>query len=138
MKRWIKKDKGNLTHIFPALLSVIIVALVAVIYTGWIADNDRKEAIDLIARKYILRMETTGYLSDEDEAELRTELSEEGLTGISLGDTTDSTVPYGSYITLYIRGNLTVKNYKVLQTFMLNRKSKEIPVVIQKTSTAKH
>lgn len=138
MNRLLKKDKGNVTHIFPAIITMILVALAAVIFTSWMANNDRKEAIDLIARKYILRMETNGYLSDVDGSELIAELSSRGMTDITLTGTTNSQVTYGDCITLCISGNMTIYNYKVLKNFMLDRGTDAIWVTIRKTSTAKH
>ncbi len=138
MSRLLKKDKGNLTHIFPAIITIILVAVVSVIFTSWMANINRKEAIDLIARKYILRMETTGYLVPADEDRLVTELQEAGLSEISLFGSTREAVCYGKEITLCISGNFSIYNYKILQAFALKKEQAVIPIDIKRTSTGKH
>lgn len=133
-----KKDEGNLTHIFPGILTIILVAFVAIIFTSWMVNTDRKNAVDLIARKYILRMETMGHLGNEDRTELLHELGEAGLREISLSGTTDMAVLYGNPIYLRISGTMSVFNYQILDTFTLDLAADSIPIIIRRTSTAKH
>lgn len=67
--------------------------------------NDKAE-INQIARKYILRMETEGVLTEMDRLALNKELAEVGVSDISLEGTTMVRVGYGEAITLHIRGKL--------------------------------
>lgn len=66
----------------------------------------QKSKVDQIARKYILRMETVGYLNVSDHALLCQELEEAGVTELELEGTTLQEVTYGEVIALRIRGKL--------------------------------
>ncbi|MCM1342207.1 MAG: hypothetical protein NC246_00060 [Muribaculaceae bacterium] len=66
----------------------------------------QKTAVSQIARQYILRMETVGYLTEEDRIRLGRELAGAGVTELELEGTTLSPVTYGDIITLEIRGKL--------------------------------
>ena len=66
----------------------------------------RKTAAGQIARNYILRMETAGYLTQADEGRLREELAQNGITDIDLTGTTKEQMVYGSEITLRIYGKI--------------------------------
>jgi hypothetical protein len=59
-----------------------------------------------LARKYILKMETVGYLSGNDQAKLLEELNEIGVSEVSLEHSTMSPGEYGQTIELDIRGKL--------------------------------
>ena len=77
----------------------------ALLYGKHSADSPKTE-ISQLARKYILRMETVGYLTTEDNTSLCQELSAAGVTEINLSGTTQSEVSYGVPITLQISGKL--------------------------------
>lgn len=66
----------------------------------------QKAAVRQIARQYILRMETVGYLTEADRIRMGQELSGVGVTQLELEGTTLSPVQYGDIITLEIRGVL--------------------------------
>ena len=57
-----------------------------------------------VAREYTLIMETEGYLSSADQANLIRELESYGLYNISLSGTTTGEVDYGERIYLNITG----------------------------------
>lgn len=66
----------------------------------------QKTAVGQIARKYILRMETVGTLTDADRTALCGELEAAGITQIILDGSTTWQVDYGEPVVLQIRGTL--------------------------------
>lgn len=66
----------------------------------------QKTEVSQIARQYILKMETVGYLTEEDRIRLSQELSGAGVTQLELEGTTMWPVEYGDIITLEIKGKL--------------------------------
>lgn len=66
----------------------------------------QKAEVSQIARQYILKMETVGYLEEADRIRLGRELDSAGVTDLELAGTTMSPVTYGDIITLEIRGRL--------------------------------
>ena len=65
-----------------------------------------KDADQQLARKYILKMETEGRLTDADRTTLCQELESLGVTGVDLGGSTLEKAGYGEAIVLVIRGRL--------------------------------
>lgn len=66
----------------------------------------QKTAVNQIARKYILRMETTGSLTASDQVLLVQELEAAGATELELEGSTLESVGYGNPVVLLIRGKL--------------------------------
>ena len=66
----------------------------------------QKTAVNQIARKYILRMETTGSLTASDQVQLVQELEAAGATELELEGSTLESVGYGNPVVLLIRGKL--------------------------------
>ena len=65
----------------------------------------QKAAVGEIARKYILRMETVGGLTEADRTALLQELDELGVTEDTL-EGTSGRADYGESVELHIRGKL--------------------------------
>ncbi len=102
----MKKEKGNMADIVAAGLCMLAMTVVMLAYMQNAGAVRRKAQVDQIARKYILRMETEGRLSDPDRILLIGELRETGLSEIDLGGTTFNQAGYGEEIVLQIRGIL--------------------------------
>lgn len=67
--------------------------------------HNRHEVTQL-ARQYILRMETIGYLTDKDRQSLRKDLENLGVSDISFAGSTMMPMGYGAMIRLQITGNI--------------------------------
>ena len=65
---------------------------------------NKKFEINQLARKYILRMETVGYLTSNDKNKLNQELLELGIVSFNFEGTTLNQVGYGNPIVLCISG----------------------------------
>lgn len=138
VKFFSRKDQGNVMHLIPAICCCVVVALMIVVFSSWMANIDKKNNIDLVARKYILRMETKGYLDNADQSSLQTELNGEGCSGVDLAGSTIAKVDYGDEIVLNITGQMKIYNYRVLDIFAISTGTGDIPFTLNRTSTAKH
>lgn len=102
----MKKERGTVADLMAAGLCMLAMTVVMISYMGNAGLIRQKEQVSQIARKYILRMETKGELTDSDYTELILELEGVGVTEIRLDGTTRSPVGYGEQIILIITGKL--------------------------------
>lgn len=100
------KERGNVADIMTAGIFLLAMAVLMLAFMDITALVHRKAEVSQIARKYILRMETTGGLSDGDRTSLLQELGEQGVTEADLGVTTGGPVGYGEPVYLEIRGKI--------------------------------
>lgn len=124
-----KQDDGEtVLTLFPIALTAIVVLALVVMFAGWISNVDKKDEVDQIARKYMLKIETQGYLGTEDVKELKDELADIGMininvtqaerNGVTYKTTTQAVfeannTTYGDQIYLVIVGDLPIVNYSV-------------------------
>ena len=135
----MKKDQGNMMSIFPAIFTIIAVAVMLVFYVGWMANVTKKDEVRQIGREYILAMEAEGRLTSTMETSLRTELTSKGLRNIDLSGTTMTDVGYGNEIFLCIKGDLEIDTYSTAaNSFQLLQNTGSIPIEFTLESTAKH
>lgn len=106
MLNWIKKKKSAsiIENMLVMLLELIVVCSFLVVIFGAFAGISDKWGMRQVAREYLLIMETEGYLSGTDQANIIAELESYGLYNISLSGTTTSEVEYGDRIYLCISG----------------------------------
>ena len=141
-----KKDNGDIVGtVLPLILTTVAIAAIAVIFSSWMMNVDRKNDLDVIARRYMLIMESEGGLRSEDETELRDELASAGLKNINITSQTSrktddpTTDPgYGQKIVLAIEGDMEAYNYQFIDFFNVDTSKGTLPIEIVKVSTAKH
>jgi len=106
MLKFIKKKKeaSVIENMLVLLLEMIIVCAMLVVIFGAFAGISNKWGMRQVAREYLLIMETEGYLSSTNQANLIAELEGYGLYNISLSGTTTSEVEYGERIYICISG----------------------------------
>lgn len=102
----MKREQGSVGDILVTGFYLLAMTIVMLTYMGNVRLVYRKAEINQIARKYILRMETEGELTDSDYISITRELESLGVTELSLAGTTLDRVSYGSPIVLMIRGKL--------------------------------
>ena len=103
------KEKGSAMEFMSFGLVLLGFATIMMVYLGCVELVEYKLKTGQIARKYILRMESVGYLNTEDRISLVDELEELGLTQVDLYGTTMEFVGYGEEIILSIRGKVSGK-----------------------------
>lgn len=102
----MKQERGSIGDIMSAGICMLAMTVLMLSYMDNVRLIHRKTEVSQIARQYILRMETVGYLTEEDRIRLGRELEAAGVTELELAGTTLSPVTYGDIITLEIRGRL--------------------------------
>ena len=99
-------QEGSIGDLLSVLLCILAMTIVMTTFLSLVQLVNQKTMVGQLARNYVLRMETVGYLRAEDEAALRQELEGYGITEISLEGTTRTPVTYGAEITLRIAGKI--------------------------------
>lgn len=102
----MRKQKGNIADLMVTGLCILAMTVVMLSYMENVALIHQKARVSQLARKYILRMETVGYLTASDKVTLCQELDGMGVTEINLDGSTVNEVSYGAPITLHINGRL--------------------------------
>ena len=125
-------------NLFPPLLTIVALAVMLVFFTGWMANLSARDYVYQLSRRYILQMETEGFLSSTLESSLRADLADAGMSNISLSGTTTSEVEYGNVIFLKITGYLDINSYSTTGFLRLVRNDATIPLNIELASTAKN
>lgn len=112
-----KRDDGEtVLTLFPIIVSAVILLALVVIFSTWIANVDKKVAVDQVIRKYALRLETEGYLTSGQLGQLEQELKDAGMTNINCKATIDGQTTtiekqsYGTPIYLAVTGEITLND----------------------------
>lgn len=106
MRVRLHRQKGTVANIMVTGICILAMTIVMLSYFDSVQLLQQKTAVSQLARKYILKMETMGYLQPKDRTLLQQELELLGVTEIAFEGSTLTQVNYGSPITLHIRGNL--------------------------------
>ena len=133
-----RKDKGMLDQFLPA---IIILVLMAVLWTGSMvsaANIDRSSDIHQAARTCMLRMESDGYLTEENRQWLITALEELDMEQIDLTGTTVTDVGYGNSIRLVIRGRVNLADIRFRGFGSAMMTTRQAEVAVNKVSVAKN
>lgn len=102
----MKKEEGSIGDLLAACICMLLMTVLLVVYMDNVRLIEEKTEINQIARKYILRMETVGMLTESDRILLGRELEAAGASAVSLEGTTLDRVGYGEEIVLKIKGKL--------------------------------
>ena len=100
------RHRGNIGDIMLTGICMLAMLVMLLACFESVELLNSKASVGQLARKYILQMETCGYLSGQARAALSVELAELGVTEISFDGTTFNEVSYGDAISLEIRGKL--------------------------------
>ena len=133
-----KKDKGSMVDFVYVLCALVMVTIIFVIMMDCYSDLDNKTKIEMLGREYILRMESMGYLSEEDQDSLMEELKKYGVIDITLTGTTKEPVDNGNKIILNIVGSLEINAFQLENWLHLKKGRRLVPLIIHKSSTAKN
>lgn len=113
----LRKDQGDtFNSILPNLLCVIIISVFCTLFTSWMANVANRDALNQITRKYILQMETTGYLTGDMKNEMTNELFLAGMRNIKIEPKTTqlaNKAEYGEDIYLVVSGYMPVFEYQM-------------------------
>lgn len=138
----MKKDEGSVIHMFSIILTAVFMGLLLMIFAAISSNINRRNDVDLTARKYMLKMEIEGGLTEDLKVELTKELEKLGVQEIKYDGSTfvNDTSPsnYGETINLNISGKMKFITYnnKVNKTFTVSQML--IPLNIKKSTTSKN
>lgn len=119
-------------------ITILAMAIVWMAYMGMAELLLTKIEVSQVARKYLLRMETVGYLQDTDKAEMTKELSALGVTKVNLSGTTMEPVGYGQPIYLKIQGTMQGMTLEEERIWSDGFSKKDYSVSRELVSTAKN
>lgn len=106
MKTAMHKNDGNVGQLLATGLCILALTVITIAYFDSIELIQQKTQAGQLARKYILKMETVGYLTEAEQDSLKAELEKIGITDVNLENSTISPEGYGQPIELDIRGKL--------------------------------
>ena len=135
---FMKCKSGSMMKLLPVLLGVVVVVIMTSMYLSFMADYDNREYADYLAREYILRMESKGYMSRQDGYELINKLQERGFYNVNFSGSTTTPPGYGKEITLSINAKVKIKKYMINKLLDVTDLTESSQIRIVKKSTAKY
>ena len=100
----MKKECGNVLDFLTIILTIIAMSILVMVYLECTNLMMKKLEVGQISRKYLLKMETEGYLTEGSKNSLLAELQQAGVRSVDISGTTMVPVSYGDTIVLRIRG----------------------------------
>ncbi len=102
----MRKEQGNVLDFLTILITILAMAVLVTAYLEGTGLLMKKLEISQISRKYILKMETEGYLTEAARNDLVSELQDAGMYHIDISGTTLQPVSYGDAVYLKICGKV--------------------------------
>lgn len=119
-------------------ISLLAMAVVVMVYLNLSQLMMTRLEISQVSRKYILRMETKGYLDEADKSGMLQELTALGMQKIDLSDSTVTPVAYGDPIKLSLKGTVKGSALDMGNGWMNGFVQREYEVAEKRMSTAKN
>ena len=133
------KREGSVLDMLSVCICILALAVVATAYFYCSDLLLRKGQISQVSRRYILKMESVGCLTETDKNRMLEELQAIGLQSVDLTGSTMEPVQYGSDVILRIRGNLRGRIWgEEHDLFRSVFTVREVPADETLLSTAKH
>ena len=132
----MKKRKGSVVDILPSMIMVIAAVILITVFFGLYQILSLKQ----ISRKYMLTMETMGYLDAASRTSLMQDLSDLQVTDIDLTGSTMTDAGYGNAVYLQITCKLPIEQLNMDGNDMLRFFFEDgtIPIRVRRMSTAKN
>lgn len=123
---------------FTVCIGILAIAIIMMAYINIQQMISKKDDVSQLARQYILKMETVGYLRAEDKTQLIQRLTDTGMTDINLAGTTVTNVGYGNPVVLIIEGKLYMDKLSGGDLFQMVFEKQGFPITEKRMSTAKN
>ncbi len=134
-----KKSQGNIMDLVTIGILILAVSIVMMTYLETTELMMKKLEISQISRKYILKMETEGYLSPSNKDSMLIELHDAGMRNVDITGTTMQPVTYGDTIMLQIKGALDMSLINNTEEIWdVGFQTRQIPLEEARMSTAKN
>lgn len=134
----MRKDKGQILNLLSVLFALVGTAILCLVLFSYMDLLERKIDINQVSRRYILRMETAGYLTAQDRTALERELSELGVSGITFDGTTLSDAGYGNPVVLAFSGELHYQGIRLITMVQAREEALTVRIEERRVSTAKN
>lgn len=132
-----KKHKGTVDQFIIPLIGIFAIFVVCIATLNYINSTNKFIVANQICRKYILKIETYGYLDSDNVNKLENELSLQGFTNIDLSGTTLVPVSNGEDVYLNIKYDQTIKNIKI-DGYNISLQNEVKRIYLTRSSTAKN
>ncbi len=118
---------------------ILAVSIVMMAYLEGTQLMMKKLEVSQVSRRYILKMETEGYLTPQNKEDMLRELYDIGMKNIDVTGTTLQPVSYGDTIMLKIKGTINVRMREDAKEVWENGfRENQIPMEETRMSTAKN
>lgn len=134
----MNKSKGSIMDFMSPLLCFLAFTIIATAFFSIMKTVSNKDEVSQVARQYILRMETVGYLTDSDRTSMIQTLTDIGVSNIDISGTTTSDVGYGNPIILSIKGTLKMSSLNGDDLAEFGFIENDTPIYERRMSTAKN
>lgn len=132
-----KKYKGTIDQFIIPLVGILAIFILCIATLNYINSTNKYITANQIARKYILKIETYGYLDNNNVNKLKNELSLQGFTNIDLSGTTLVPVGNGEDVYLNIRYDQKIKTVKI-DGYNVSFQDEVKRISLTRSSTAKN
>lgn len=137
MKKVFNKKDGSVDITVMSLLAILVMSVVFIFLVSNIVPIKKNTDAEVIARKYMLKMEQNGYLTGDNEAAMFNDFNNIGISNIDISGTTLSQVSYGDDVYLCITYKYPVKTFVIGSGIIPSFKNEDKSITIKKSSTSK-
>ena len=150
LRKMKKKERGILDDMLPMVVFILLFAVLIFIFIEYNTAINKKTTINNIARNHLLKIETTGYMTDPIKLSLAAALKKEGFKADADGTEIDtsaasnlnwaaptSAVGYGNEI--YLTFTVYTQNYLMMSggLFSPTFNGEYVPITVTYYSTSK-
>lgn len=133
----MRKKKGEIDQYVIIVLGILSFFIITIASLNYVGSTDKYIAANQIARKYILKIESNGYLTPENTIKLKNELTNQGFSNIDLTGTTMAEVKNGDDVFLFISYDQPIRNIAI-ENYSIKFVNEAHRVQISRSSTAKN
>lgn len=137
INRLIKKKDGSADTVIMSLMAILVISFVAVYFISNVVPIKKSTDAEVIARKYMLKMEQTGYLTPDNESAMINDFNNIGISNIDISGTTLTQVNYGEDVYLHISYKYPVKTITTNNSLIPSFQDVDKTAIINKSSTSK-
>lgn len=131
------KKAGSVNTVVMSLMAILAMSVVFVFFISNIVPIKKSMDAEVIARKYMLKMEQSGYLTANNEAAMVSDFNNIGINNIDISGTTLTQVNYGDDIYLCISYKYPVKSIVTGNSLIPSFQNVDKTIIIKKSSTSK-
>lgn len=133
----MRKKKGEIDQYVIIVLGILSFFIITIASLNYVGSTDKYITANQIARKYILKIESNGYLTPENTIKLKSELTNQGFSNIDLTGTTMAEVKNVDDVFLFISYDQPIRNIAI-ENYSIKFVNEAQRVKISRSSTAKN